>query len=381
MNRFLSADVMRQITDLGEAHGLMSSAEARAYRNTFVNRVEGNTIASQRPVMFQGPIGQAVGLFQSYQFNFMQQLFRYVGEGSSKDAAMLLGLQGTMYGINGMPGFNAINTHVVGNLSGNKNHTDLYDATYGIAGKTAGDFLMYGVPSSIIQTNLYSRGDINPRSLTIIPNQLADIPLVSAYGKLLGSLFNTVGKIKDGGNVWESILQGVEHNGISRPLAGLAQDLQATTGNGVVFSTSSKGGILGTNDLLSLASLSRLAGGRPLDEAIVNDGMHRITAYEAAQKVRRDNLVEAVKSTRIEGQTVDDTSLGKFAEQFAATGGKQGQFNKFMLNEYKAANTSQAQRILKQLSNPFSRKMQVLMGGRDEEAVGVQAGMQGMTQE
>jgi hypothetical protein len=366
MNRFLSADVMRQITDLGEAHGFMSSAEAKAYRNTFVNRVEGNIVASQRPVMFQGPIGQALGLFQSYQFNLMQQLFRYVGEGTGKDAAMLLGLQGTFYGINGLPAFNAINTHIVGNLSGNKNHTDLYDATYGIAGKTAGDFLMYGVPSSIIQTNLYSRGDINPRSLTIIPNKIQDIPVVSAYTKLFSSLFDTASKIKGGGNVWESILQGAEHNGISRPLAGLAQTLQATTGNGVVFSTSSKGSIIGSNDFLSFSTLSRLAGGRPLDEAIVNDGTYRIAAYEAAQKTARENLVAAIKTTSVQGQVTDSDSVAKFAEAYAASGGKQAQFNRFMIGTMKASNTSQSQRIMSQLQNPFNQKMQLLMGGRND---------------
>lgn len=370
MNRFLSADVMRQITDLGEAHGLFTPAESKAYRNTFVNRVEGNTIASQRPVIFQGPIGQAVGLFQSYQFNFMQQLFRYVGEGTAKDAAMLLGLQGTMYGINGLPAFNAINTHIVGNLSGNKNHTDLYDATYGIAGKTAGDFLMYGIPSSITQTNLYSRGDINPRTLTILPSTLADVPIVSAYTKLFGSLYDTASKIKGGGNLWESILQGVEHNGISRPLAGLAQDLQATTGNGVVFSTSSKGSILGTNDFLSFASLSRLAGGRPLDEAIINDGVYRITAYEAAQKKQRDSLVASIKTQALAGGQPSPTDIDKFSEAYAASGGKQSQFNKFVMSTYTAASTSQSQRILTQLSNPFNRKMQILMGGRDESSAG-----------
>ena len=53
----------------------------------------------------------------------------------------------------------------------------------------------------------------------------------------------------------------------------------------------------------------------------------------------------------------------------------------YMLNEYKAANTSQASRILTQLQNPFSRKMQVLMGGRDSETVGVKSGMQGTVQD
>ena len=54
------------------------------YINTFVNRVEGNYIAAQRPGIFQGPVGQAIGLFQTYQFNLMQQLFRHIGEGTVK---------------------------------------------------------------------------------------------------------------------------------------------------------------------------------------------------------------------------------------------------------------------------------------------------------
>lgn len=364
-NRFISANVMQQLTDAAEKLGVLDSASSKAYRNTFVNRVEGNITASQRPVMFQGPIGQAVGLFQSYQFNLMQQMFRYVGEGTAKDAAMLLGLQGTLYGINGMPAFNAINTHIVGNLSGNKNHTDLYDATYGAAGQSAGDFLMYGVPSSIIQTNLYSRGDINPRQLTIIPTKIEDVPIVSAYTKLFTGLKNTLSNVSGGGNVWESLLQGVEHNGISRPLAGLAQVGQATTGNGQVYSTSNKGTILYSNDLMSFASLSRLAGGRPLDEAIVNDSMYRVTAYEAAQKNVKDDLIKAVKTTGIGGQTGSEDQYSKFAEQYAALGGKPAQFNKWMMKEYTAANTPQSEKIRAQLSSPFSQKMQLLMEKRN----------------
>ena len=49
-------------------------------------KLKANIIASQRPQMFQGPLGQAIGLFQSYQFNIMQQLLRHVGEGNAKDA-------------------------------------------------------------------------------------------------------------------------------------------------------------------------------------------------------------------------------------------------------------------------------------------------------
>lgn len=370
-NRFLSANVMQQITDLGEKYGIMSPAESLSYRNTFVNRVEANTVASQRPVVFQGPIGQALGLFQSYQFNMMQQLFRYTSEGSGKDMAMLLGLQGTLNGINGMPAFGAINQHIIGSLSGNTNHTDMYDAVYGVAGKTIGDFLMYGIPSSITQTNMYTRGDINPRSITILPNQLKDIPIVSAYSKLFGNMYDAAQKISNGGNVWESMLQAIEHNGISRPLAGLAQVAQATTGSGQVYSTSSKGTIIGSNDVMSLASLSRLAGGRPLDEALATDNAYRISAYEASRAADMKALGEAVKTTVIQGQTPDADSVSKFAATYASLGGKQAQFNSYMMNQMKDANTSQANKIMMQLSSPFNQKMQILMGGRDTGSLGI----------
>lgn len=361
-NRFISADVMRQITDLGVAKGLLTPQEQLAYINTFVNRVEGNIIASQRPLMFQGPIGQAIGLFQSYQFNLMQQMFRYVGEGSKKDAAMLLGLQGTFYGLQGLPAFQFINQHVVGTLSGNQKHVDLYDSTYGVAGKDVGNFLLYGFPSNLLHTNLYSRGDINPRHVTIIPTSLPDIPFIGAFGKFLSSVKETVSKGMGGAPVWESVLQGLEHNGLSRPLAGLAQVLQGFGPSGKVYSTTNSGSILASNDLFSWASMVRLAGGRPLDEAITNDAIFRIHGYQQYDNEKKKALAERVKAAVIGGNVPSTEAITKFAESYASAGGKQAQFNKFMLAQMKGATTSEAEKIAAQLQNPFSQKLQLLMG-------------------
>lgn len=363
LNRFISADAMRQLTDLGVKKGILTSTEQNSYINTFVNRVEGNTLATQRPLMFQGPIGQAIGLFQSYQFNLMQQMFRYVAEGSAKDSAMLLGLQGTFYGIQGLPAFQFINQHIVGSFSGNPKHVDLYDATYGIAGREAGDLALYGLPSNLLQANLYSRGDINPRQVTILPSSLSEVPFIGAFGKFLGSMKETVSKVNNGGNVWESFLQGLEHNGLSRPLAGIAQTLQSTGPGGTPYSTTGKGSILFSNDLMSWATATRLAGGRPLDEAIINDGVFRIQSYTQQNNARMQLLGEAVKSTTIQGNQPSEDEVIRFAKIYAENGGKQGQFNKFMMNNMKAANTSQVQKITSQLNHPFAQKMQLLMGG------------------
>ena len=363
-NRFVSADVMRQITDVAVEAGVLTKKEAGAYINTFVARVEGNFIASQRPLIFQGPIGQAVGLFQSYQFNLMQNLFRYIGEGRAKDIAMLMGLQGTFYGLNGLPAFQAINEHIIGTASGNPAHRDMYDAAYGIAGKTGGEFLLYGAPSTLLQANIYSRGDVNPRQWTILPTSLNQVPFIGAYTKFIGSMYEVAKNVNAGAGVWNSFLEGLEHNGISRPLAGVAQVARgATVGEGTVFSTSQKGTIMYQNDLASWASLVRVAGGKPMDEAIVNDAVFRIRAYSAVDRERKLRLAEAVKLETVMGQIPSEDQVAQWAERYAVLGGRSSEFNKWMMEQYKNANTPQSEVILRQLNNPMTQKLQVLMGG------------------
>ena len=53
---------MRQISDPLVAAGKLTAKEQDAYISTFVNRVQGNYVTSQRPVIFQGTTGAAVSL-------------------------------------------------------------------------------------------------------------------------------------------------------------------------------------------------------------------------------------------------------------------------------------------------------------------------------
>lgn len=371
LNRFVSGHVAKQITDKAVAAGLIGEKEAWAYVNTFVNRVEGNYIAAQRPGVFQGPIGQAIGLFQTYQFNLIQQLLRHVGEGGAKDAALMMGLQSTIFGLKGLPAFDAINTHIIGNASGNTQHRDLYDVVFGAAGKDAGEWLMYGLGSNALglispdlKMNLYTRGDINPRNVTLLPVNPANIPFVQASSKFFSNVYETANKIAQGGSVWNSMLQGVEHAGISRPLAGLAQTLEAL-GNpqGRSYSTSTKGNIVASNDFLSLANMIRIAGAKPLDEAIATDRTFNLETYAAKDTARRQVLGETIKTTMIAGQQPTEDQVDRFAYQYAKIGGKQEKFNQFMMQQYKAANTSQVNALAENLNKPFAQSMQLIMGG------------------
>lgn len=369
MNRFVSANIMDQLTGLAIKSGAMDERVAGSYINTFVNRTQGNTVASQRPQLFQGPLGQALGLFQSYQFNIMQQLLRYVGEGSKKDALTLLGLQSTIYGANGLPAFQAINTHIIGNASGNTSHTDAYSSINNVAGKSAGDWLTYGLSSNFLihpdlKINLYSRGDINPRSVTVVPSNLAELPIIGAWGKMFQTVKGGMTAVANGGDVWNTFLSGVEHQGINRPLSGIARVARGASDEGISFSTTGKGNIVSANDFYSLSNLSRITGAKPLDEAVTQDAVFRVQSYSRRDKELRDNLGVAVRSTITGGGEPTAEQLEKFMTNYAKIGGKQEEFNRWYVGQLRAANTPQANKLVEKVGSPYSKYMQDIMGGR-----------------
>jgi hypothetical protein len=95
----------------------------------------------------------------------------------------------------------------------------------------------------------------------------------------------------------------------------------------------------------------------------VNDGMFRIHSYQQADHDHLNKIGEAVKASAINGLVPSEDQVGQFAAEYAKDGGKQQNFNKWMLNEMKNANMNEAQKITAQLQNPFAKKVQVLMGG------------------
>lgn len=367
-NRLIAADVMKQITEVGVKHGVIGEKEAWAYVNTFSNRVNGVIRAAERPLAFQGPIGQAIGLFQSYQFNLMQQMFRYVGEGRGKAVALAAGLQGSIYGASSLPAFNLINSSLIGGASGNPDHKDLYSATQVLFGQKGADWIMYGAPSNILRASLFTRGDTNPRTWSIVPNPTnpGDIPFISAFAKVFGSTSDAIKQASGGAPVWDSFLNGIEHMGLSRPLAGMAQTARAFTNeDGKVLSTQANGTILGSNDLASWATLTRLAGAKPIDEAITSNAFFRVQGYMAKDREKRQKLGTEVKLNLQGGGSVDPDKIGEFAQRYMEAGGKQTGFNSWFMEQYKNTDRSRAEALAQGLNSPYARYMQEIMGGRD----------------
>lgn len=365
LNRFVSTDIMRQLTDIAVESGSMTAREAKSYINTFLNRTQVNLNPAQRPLAFQGPIGMAMGLFQSYQLNMMQQLFRYVQPGARKTAAFMTGMQGSIYGMNGLPGFQAFNEHIIAQAAGNHEHIDVIDAVREGAGYDLANLFLYGMPSNLLRANLYTRGDLTPQHPTIIPTSPVDFPVVSAFSKFLGNMKGVVTNMSNGAGMWNSVLAGIEHNSINRPLAGLAQTLRGIP-NGTAYSTDRSGNLLSTNDLFSISTLARLAGGKPLDEAITRDQAYRIQAYRQSDMERRNRVTGALRlALANDGQPSDD-AMESIYGAYLNTGGKSSQFNKWYMTQFMNANVAQSSQLANKLSDPYSQRMLRLMDGGNE---------------
>lgn len=362
MTRFLTADVMRQITEPIVQKGVMSVAEQNAWINTFVNRVQGNYVAAQRPIVFQGTLGSAVGLFQTYQFNMLQQMFRHIENRDKRTLAVLAGMQTSLYGLHGLPFFDAINTQIIGNAAINEGHSDLYAAAVKAFGKDMGDWLMYGTASAMPLFGdkgpaLWSRGDMNPRNMTILPTNPADLPAVQAAGKVIGAVATLAKQIGDGGAVLPSLLFGLEHNGISRPLSGLAQVVKgsSTTSNGDLISAG--------QDMESIATLSRLIGAKPLDESIALNTVYRSKAYQAMDREKIEALGSVVKEKLRSGKPIEEADWTDLMGKYAARGGRIEGFAQAVQRWDRNAKTSLVNQMAQHARTPAGQRMILLMGG------------------
>lgn len=374
LTRFISADVMRQISDPLVAAGKMDIKEQNAYISAFVNRVQGNYISSQRPVAFQGTTGAAVGLFQTYAFNVLQQLFRHMENRDTRALLTFSGLQTSIYGMNGLPFFDAINQHLIGSASGNTGHQDAY-SFLPAANKEIGDWLLYGTASAFPlfgekSPALYSRGDMNPRHISILPVNPLDIPAVSASIKLVGAISGFGKQVAQGADVSSSMLQALEHHGWNRPLAGFAQVLagQTTTGKGSLISSAND---LETTTMLSriperminFGGISRVFGARPMDEAVALNNLYRNKSYEAMDRARIDALGQAVKTKLANNQSPSPEEMEDFMADYAKSGGRIESFSSSLQRWGRDANSSVVNQLAQKTGSPYGKKMQSLMGG------------------
>src|SRR5699024_2649581 len=119
---FMVADAVRQIAEVRGIHG----AERMDVISSAVDKVHGVYLGNQRPQLFRGTLGQAIGLYQTYFFNFDQNAMKWVGDGNKREAIALATLQSSIFGLQSWPGFHTFNRWIG---EANRDNTDIYSIT------------------------------------------------------------------------------------------------------------------------------------------------------------------------------------------------------------------------------------------------------------
>jgi hypothetical protein len=193
--------------------------------------------------------------------------------------------------------------------------------------------------------------------MTILPINPLDIPAIDASTKIVKNLISVGSNIAGGAAIGQSLLQGLEHNGVNRPLAGLAQvvNQQATTSKGSLISASS--------DFSLIASSSRILGSRPMDEAVALNNMYRLKSYEAADTARREALGERAKSYFNKNQFPPDEVIDGLMKDYARAGGRIENFQASMQKWSKDANVSVVEKMRAKMQSPYGQRLSEIMGG------------------
>lgn len=357
--RFAAADMARQVLEAGGVTGKVADMAI----NTYVNRVTGNYQYAQRPAMFQGFAGQAIGLFQTYQFNLIQQMLRHLGEKPSRAAAMM-GLQTGIFGLQSVPGFEALNNHIA---ERSKYEGDFYTRAKAAIGQTdvlgapTDEWLLYGLASNFTRPlvgdgiDLFSRGNLNPRSAIIIPSTWEDVPVISMTTKFASSMMQAADNLAGGVPVSDTFYQALATNGINRPLQGIGQLM---AGERI---TSQGSFLLSTEDLDWWQKGARIFGAKGMDESIAVAHYYRAVKYEAARQDQLESLGRVVKA-QVQAGNWDGEAYTSMMEEYASQGGEVQRFDKWTQNLYKSATQSQIGQMYERHDSVEGRYMQQVMG-------------------
>ena len=344
----------RLADQIGNLRGLKGE-ELDAFVSTFTKKVVGNYTSAQRPLIFQGVLGQAVGLFQTYNFNLFQQATRHIANGNDKAVAMMAALQGTIFGAQSLPGFNLANQGLA--AWGGDEYKDAYSETRRVLGEDVANAVLYGGASNLLGANLWTRGDANPRNITGIPITPSDLAQVSYYGRALGAMKQWGDSVLSGGNIKVSTLEAIAHANISRPLTGLSElalGARTTTGGTLEAAVG--------QDLLSWASAVRLLGAKPMQEALTSEATYKFGIVRAKEQKELNDLAYALRTDMIaEKGNIDQETISAYAKKYIEVGGHPQGFRKWYLANLAKATTPRAQLFAEAIKkNPWAKTYQEL---------------------
>lgn len=294
----------------------LPDAGIMVFARDFMDRTIGNYAAAQRPTMFQGTFGVAMGLFQTYMLTMAQSLYRHLEKGEFKAIAKTMLAQATIFGAKSLPGFNIVSEQIGKHFS--DDNFDLVTGTFRALPDRVAEMTIYGLPSSFSQAAITTRGEIQPRvpdpfeGVGAIPAVALSIQAFDAMKKVATSIFQadqTAGK---------GIMEAISMQSISRPLARMSELVSG-------HSVTNKGNLIAGPDEIWTwnSALARGLATRPIQEARARDAIHLNSMYGSVDRDNRQNITMQLRS-HMRANTLDDNVVANLAEEYMRTGSPQG---------------------------------------------------------
>lgn len=302
----------------------ISDSGADLFAKEFLARTVGNYYAAQRPAMFQGTFGVAIGLFQTYMLTWAQQMYRSLEERSFKAVASQMLTQAGLFGMSSMPMYDVFSKTIGEHFS--DKHYDLTTGTYRALPDQAAEFLVYGLPASL-GVGVYTRGDLQPRLPFTQHNTLDTIAAVNASRQFIAATGHALSRVYDANgmqNKFRGLLEGIGMQSLSRPLARIVETIPLPDGQGgyrAVGAVSREGNTVATSEEVwsGPGLMSRLLASRSTEEQVKREVDYLNSFYGAVDYANRKKATETLKSA-IRGGNLDDATIESVAATYLRTG-------------------------------------------------------------
>lgn len=286
------------------------------FARDFMDRVIGNYTASQRPIMFQGTFGVAMGLFQTYMLTMAQSLYRHLERGEFKALAKVMLAQNTIFGARSLPGFNLVSQMIGEHFS--DDNFDLTTGTFRALPDQMAEAVLYGLPSSFSFAAITTRGELQPRipdptaGINAIPAVNLTVQAYDAMRRVASSVYSVD---KTAG---QGIMEALSLQSISRPIARMSE---LASGHAIT----QKGNLIaGPEEIWTGQSVfARLLSTRPISEVRARDAVHLNTVYGSIDRENRQNVVKQLR-THLRGGTLNEQVVADLAEKYMRTGSPSG---------------------------------------------------------
>lgn len=342
-----------------DAYKIKNAADLHSFANYFADQVIANYRPSQKPLIFQGLFGSPMGLFQTYMYNYYGRMFKYIENRDYRSLAVNYALQGGLFGIDTVPGYQQFNDLYTMSTRGDDDPVDALDRNFG---HNTADWIMHGAVSNFPKVfgakdgvALYSRMDANQRKM---PAYLSfDIPALNMGENIGKMLWSQVEQILPGGQPsTQRTLEALGTYSASRPI-GRMMELAAGK------SVDQYGNVVNEDTRTWASVISRMLSMRPMLEDQNIKAYSRIATHEAYQQAMNERIDTTIRALMRDPNVSEqrlDNGLAQAMMDHIKNGGNPMGAAEFLRNAVIASQlTKNEKKLLGILNNP-SRTQDVM---------------------